>query len=457
MLSINLFGYSQTTIDEKFKKESVDSICKIINDYYVFPDIAKESSDYLQSQLKSGAFKNIDTKEDFAAVLTKELQSINNDKHMRVRTMPPRESQENTTERIIENQLTNLHRNRASIGGFSSVQRLDGNVGYIDYRGFYGISSAKEIIDSYMRLLEGSDAIVIDLRKNGGGDPKTVQYLCSYFFEGEVHLNSLYYRETEETIEYWTLDEVDGKKQEDIPLFVITSPYTFSGAEEFTYNMKTQKRASIVGENTGGGANPGGTFLVNEKLLIFVPTGTAINPITKTNWEGTGIAPDVKTNAEDAYTTAIELAMIAAQEYRDEIDERISLMYTELVSSLEDASLQSDPELSNTIENEIISFCRNCVTEEILGENDINMLGYSYLMKNQSKAAIALFKANIDIFPNSPNTYDSYAESLASLGEKDESIKYYEMAIQKAEEIGDPGIELYKENLERLKKEVTTE
>ncbi len=134
-----------------------------------------------------------------------------------------------------------------------------------------------------------------------------VQYLCSYFFDQKIHLNSIYSRLNNSTREFWTID-VNGEKRPAIPLFVLTSSRTFSGAEEFSYNMQTQKRATIIGETTGGGANPGGYFPVNNELSIFIPTGKAINPVTNTNWEGVGVKPDIAVPVNDALNKAIELA-----------------------------------------------------------------------------------------------------------------------------------------------------
>jgi C-terminal processing protease CtpA/Prc len=138
-----------------------------------------------------------------------------------------------------------------------------------------------------------------------------VALVATYLFDGEpVHLNDLQYRRGDRTQQYWTLPFVPGRRfGRSKPVYVLTSAETFSGAEEFTYDLKTQKRAVIVGETTGGGANPGDEHRVAEHFTIFVPDGRAINPITKTNWEGTGIKPDVETPPEDALITAHILAI----------------------------------------------------------------------------------------------------------------------------------------------------
>ena len=142
-----------------------------------------------------------------------------------------------------------------------------------------------------------------------------VQFLCSYFFGRKpVHLNSLYWRPSGRTDEFWTLKDLPGKRMPDVDLFILTSRRTFSGAEEFTYHMKNLKRATIVGDTTGGGAHPVNMKAVNEAFVLVVPVGRAINPISKTNWEGVGVEPDVKISSEKALATAHLLALRQSQE-----------------------------------------------------------------------------------------------------------------------------------------------
>lgn len=138
-----------------------------------------------------------------------------------------------------------------------------------------------------------------------------VALISSYLFDSEpVHLNDLYFRRDNATHQWWTLPYVSGKRYGAAkPIYVLTAKRTFSGAEEFTYNLKNLKRATIVGETTGGGANPGGGRRLNEHFGVFIPTGRAINPITKTNWEGTGVSPDVEAPADKALKIAHLAAM----------------------------------------------------------------------------------------------------------------------------------------------------
>ena len=210
---------------------------------------------------------------------------------------------------------------------FEKIERLAGNVGYLDLRCFVGAEFAGETAVAAMNFLGNSDAVIIDVRKNGGGDPSMVQLITSYFFDEPTHLNSFYIRKGNTTQQFWTSAHVAGKRMANVPVYVLTSSRTFSAAEEFTYNLKNLKRATIVGETTGGGAHPvNAHFLADVHLLAFIPFGRAVNPITGTNWEGTGIAPDIQVPADTALTAAHldALKKLQNQTKDDERKQRLS-------------------------------------------------------------------------------------------------------------------------------------
>jgi len=132
-----------------------------------------------------------------------------------------------------------------------------------------------------------------------------LQLITSYLFEGEPkHLNSFYYRTADKTEQFWTLPHIPGRRIPNADVFVLTSKYTFSAAEEFTYNLQNLKRATIIGETTGGGAHPGDGYTVDEGFVMFIPNGRAVNPISQTNWEGTGVSPDIAVPEQDSLYTA---------------------------------------------------------------------------------------------------------------------------------------------------------
>jgi hypothetical protein len=295
------------TLTAEQRTEVLDGVLKKLNDHYVFPDKAREMEKAIRARQEKKEYDSITGAGTLAETLTKHLQEVSHDKHLRViyRREPlpkPRETPPSPEER---------QRMRIMMGknnfGFEKVERLEGNIGYLDLRGFMEAEAAGETAAAAMSFLANTDALIIDVRKNGGGSPGMVALLCSYLFDGPPkHLNSLHWRRsgTEEIQQWWTLPYVPGKKYVGKDVYVLTSKRTFSAAEEFTYNLQTQKRATIVGETTGGGAHPGGPQPVNDHFAVWVPSGRAVNPITKTNWEGTGVKPDVEVPADQALKTA---------------------------------------------------------------------------------------------------------------------------------------------------------
>jgi len=202
--------------------------------------------------------------------------------------------------------------------GFERADRLKGDVGYVKLDGFHPAEALGTVADELMPKLAGTKALIIDMRDNHGGDPSGVSRLVSFFVApgAPVHVNDLIWRK-EGTTDYDrqvfstspTPVSYRGK-----PIYLLTGPGTFSGGEEFSYDMQVLKLATLVGETTGGGANPGGVSPLAAGLSIFVPSGRAENPITKTSWEGVGVIPDMATPAARAFTKAYSEALKATHQ-----------------------------------------------------------------------------------------------------------------------------------------------
>jgi retinol-binding protein 3 len=298
-------GGGNSTLDGSEQKRVIDSISHLLTNNYIFPEVAKKMNDHLQDNYKKGVYNSITSVGSFANQLTSDLQSISKDKHIKVNFNPGMVAQMRKAQSSGQPQSPNLDAMRMNNFGFKELKLLPGNIGYMDLRSFTHANYASETAVAAMNFLMNASALIIDLRFNGGGSPSMIQLLTSYLYGPEpVHLNTFYYRPSDKFSETWTFKEVQGKRRPDIPVYVLTSNKTFSAAEEFTYNLKNLKRATIIGETTGGGAHPGGVMPAADRFTIFVPTGRAINPITKTNWEGTGVAPDIQVKAADALVTA---------------------------------------------------------------------------------------------------------------------------------------------------------
>lgn len=287
------------TLNAERRAAVLDEITSALTRMYVFPDVAAKMNADLRARAAHGEFDAQRDAQSFAAVLTERLQAVSRDKHLRVRAGPlgpPRGP---------------ASRPLTAGGPFGRAERLDGDVAYVEILSFgFPPHAVREETEKIMTAAADAKALIVDLRANGGGSPHTVALVTSYLFgETPVHLNSLYFRPANRTDDFYTDPSVPGRKfGPDKPVFVLTSSRTFSGAEEFAYNLQTRKRATIVGETTGGGAHPGEGVSLSHGLHMFVPTGRAINPVTKTNWEGAGVKPDVAVSADAALETAHRLA-----------------------------------------------------------------------------------------------------------------------------------------------------
>jgi hypothetical protein len=301
---------SDFKIDAAGRASAIEGAIAKLDESYVFPEVAKKMADAVRGRLKRGEYDDVTNGIAFAAQLTEHFQDVSHDKHLRVNfsagviPAPPA-----TQSAASPDDVARYRRQMESINcGFVKAEQLANNVGYLKFNMFADPDVCGPTASAAMNFLANVDALVIDLRDNGGGSPAMVAYITSYLFSKRTHLNDLWTRRTNETKEFWTNADVTGKRLgDDKPVFVLTSSRTFSGGEEFTNNLKALKRATIIGETTGGGAHPVAGQRINEHFIIGVPFARAINPITKTNWEGTGVEPDVKVPASDALTTALKL------------------------------------------------------------------------------------------------------------------------------------------------------
>jgi len=294
-------------IDAGTRARVIDGVVANLNEFYVYPESAKKMEEALRERQKKNAYEAVTDGERFATMLTEDLQQVSHDKHLHVNFSPmvlPKGEPKRTPDDEAR-MRTHLERDNCA---FEKVERLPSNIGYLKFNAFLDPAICGPTAMAAMNFLGNVDAIIFDLRTNGGGDPKMIAFISTYLFGESTHLNDLYNRKEDSTTQYWTMPYVPGKRLTGKPVFVLTSKRTFSGAEEFSYNLKNLKRATIIGETTGGGAHPVSGHRVDDHFMIGVPFAKAVNPISKTNWEGTGVEPDVKVPADEALDVAKKMA-----------------------------------------------------------------------------------------------------------------------------------------------------
>jgi hypothetical protein len=289
-------------LDAAGRQRVIDGAIANLKKYYVYPDVAQKMADALLAHEKNGDDNAETDGGAFADLLTRQLREVSHDRHLRVIYNPFKTA---PTSEDDARHRRELERDNCA---FEKIEILPGNIGYLKFNAFADPSVCRPTVVAAMNFLGHVDALIFDLRDNHGGDPHMVALIASYLFDHSTHLNDMYIPKSNTTQQYWTLPPVPGNTLANKPAYVLTSASTFSGGEEFSYDLKMLKRATLVGETTGGGAHPVSGHRIDDRFMIGVPFARPINPISKTNWEGTGVEPDVKVKAADALQIAEKLA-----------------------------------------------------------------------------------------------------------------------------------------------------
>jgi len=298
-------------------REIVTKAMELLRANYVFPDQAEQAATAVEARLEAGEYDDLD-EVTLTERLTRDLQEITGDRHLRVvlgggpgpgphreRVPEPGEPRDHEARRLAMRQ-----RGRLDNFGIRRAERLDGNVGYLDVRRVAMPANAGPAITAAMELVAGTYALLLDLRQNHGGSPEGVVFWCSYLLdERPTHLNDIFHADTGETRQFWALPYVPGTRYLDRPVYVLTSGHTFSGGEDFAYTLQALGRATVVGETTGGGAHPTRGFPISAAVHIGIPFARSVNPVTGTNWQGTGVVPDVAVPEAQARDTAYAKAL----------------------------------------------------------------------------------------------------------------------------------------------------
>ena len=309
-LSFSVVYGQNPDIDAAEKKTVIDAVCENLDREYIFPGITEKYIRILRDNLKSGKYDGIKDPRDFAGEITKDLGAVHEDRYLSVRYNPEWvKNEKNRAELDEEAILLKKRRDRGSNYGFEEIKILPGNIGYLKFNGFSYNTDAYDTAIGAMNFLTNTDALIVDLRDNGGGSPEMVQFLCSYFLDNpRKHLNSFSYKDREKLTQYWTYTYLPSKRLDKVDLYLLTSRQTFSAAEEFVYNLKNMKRALVIGETTGGGAHDNKFVILTDHFMMSLPFARAINPVTKTNWEEVGVDPDIKVSRDKALDTARVMA-----------------------------------------------------------------------------------------------------------------------------------------------------
>lgn len=310
----------QSQVDGSFTSQDMllvlDSLTVALKKNYAFPDKAHSIRAELEERLRKKAYSSIETREEFASQLARDLVDVSGDLHFTIgvdstwvaeqRSLDDPEIKDAVDRK---NYLMDQQKNF----GFQDARILEGNVGYINFTYFADPNYAHEAAEAVMRMVENVDALIIDQRYNNGGYLEMAQLLASYFFpaDEEQMLFDYYYLDDGKRIDkrQWVLPSVPGKRMLKAPLYILTSSTSFSAAEWFAYVLKNIGRATVVGEKTAGGAHPVTRIPIDNQFFVQVPIGEIRGPIYGEDFEGKGVSPNIETPAYRALNTAHCLAL----------------------------------------------------------------------------------------------------------------------------------------------------
>jgi hypothetical protein len=309
----------EVAVDEAVRAQAIDALAAGLDQYYVFPDKAKQMVALLRKRQKDGAYDSIGNGVKLAAQLEADLATVAHDRHMAVSFSPRRLPPQPAPAPIAQPAALQAPREGSNVvmrwidrigrsmekSGVENAIHLSPNIGYLKISAFPSPDLTAEKYAAAMNKLADTDALIIDLRENRGGDPLSVALLISYFVDQRTRLNDIWERASGETARFWTQDELDGKRYGGKkPVLILAGPGTASAGEDFTYTMQALKRATVIGERTWGGAHPAMSWRLGDHLQAAIPNARSISPITHTNWEGTGVIPDVAVPRAEAFAVA---------------------------------------------------------------------------------------------------------------------------------------------------------
>lgn len=293
----------------------VAAVISHLESEYVDLTVGRNAARQLRRRFDAAALKDAGTGAAFAEALTRALREETGDGHLKVEFSETalNEDASAADEEFSAQEMERYYGAHQNFG-VRKVERLEGNIGLLELSVFPPAAMGGDTVAAAMQVLAHTDALIIDLRHNGGGGD-TVSLVASYLFDDLVDerqpLSGIYDRPSGVTRQEYTLPYVPGARfGANKPVYILISKRTFSAAEAFAYDMQALKRATVVGEPSGGGAHPFTYRRIHSHFVLWSVRQKSLNPITGTNWQGTGVRPDVVVDPKNAMERAV--ALIAA-------------------------------------------------------------------------------------------------------------------------------------------------
>jgi hypothetical protein len=415
----------QSLGDNAYKDGIIEKIAGLLEANYVLADKAKGYADEFRARCASAAYDSCTEAKDFADRVTADLIAITGDKHLNFRVIVPSDVGEKAAGSLHHPVRYYRFRIKENVG-FYKLEWIEPRIGYLDLRRFNSFGEARDMALSAMKFLANARSIIIDVRQNGGGSG---DYLSSFFLPYPTQLSGVYSRRDSSLTEIWTRRDIGMEPRTDVPLFVLIGPNTFSAAEYFAYDLKTRKRATLVGEPTKGGAHSVDLFSINDQFEFYISTARAISPVTGTNWEGTGVIPDIQVPAASVLDTALVEAKKAAQAYGRDEDEKLKKAVEEMQTYADDAARfyrEKNREPGRAALDDLFEIAAQA---GLISEFFIEVFAYNFQSAPDEEMYFSILEKSIEFFPESPTAWEQLAYAHDSKGNKDVALRYLQKAL----------------------------
>jgi hypothetical protein len=430
--------------DRDYRNGVLRKVADIVEDKYVLADRAKGFADAFRAKCASGSYDAYAKPAEFAEKVNADLVTITGDKHLNFRVIVPSAAGEKPASSLHHPIRYYLLRKKEN-AGFNKLEWIEPGIGYLDLRRFYSFGEAKDMAVAAMRFLSNARAIIIDVRENGGGSG---DYLSSYFLPYPTQLSGSYSRLDGRLSEIWTMRDIGMEPRTDVPLFIIAGPNTFSAAEAFAYDLKTRKRATIVGEPTKGGAHSVDMFGIDDQFEFYISTARGVSPVTGGNWEGTGVIPDIAVPSSAALETAVREARKAAEAFGRAEDDRLKKAVERMQAYADDAARLYREDKTGSADAALNAMFEIARMTGLVSEFFIGVFGYNFQSPPDERMLFAILERAIRIFPDSATAYEQLGDVHYSKGHKELALRYLQRAVAL-----DPGLrnaaKMVKELLER--------
>ncbi len=408
----------KSILDPATRKAVLEEISGLVEKKYVLADKAPGFAKEFRARAGAGAYDAFTDAKDFAARITTDLVAITHDKHLNFRVVEPSDIKEQAVS-PLHHPVRYFRLKQKENVGFTRLEFVEPRIGYLELRRFNSFGEAKPMVLAAMKFLENARAIIIDVRENGGGSG---DYLSSYFLPYPTQLTGSFSRERGTTEECWTRGDTGLEPRLDVPVFILIGPRTFSAAEAFAYDMQSRKRATLIGQPTGGGAHSVDVFPVADAFEFYISTARGISPVTGGNWEGTGVLPDISAPSDQALATAVAEAKKAGEAYGRAEEERVQKAVAEM-QALSDRGLAAYREgRTEAGLADLEAMFKIARAEKMLTEFFVMVFAYNFQSPKDEKLLLALLQKKAELFPDSTEALSDLASVCSSRGMKDQAI-----------------------------------